>query len=74
MNRSGKQSQRRELKLAGSGGFSLFELVVFIICVAIIYASAANRFSDFPGEAERANFLAVSAQIQADAGAGGLRG
>lgn len=46
-------------------GFSLFELVVFIICVAIIYASAANRFSDFPGEAERANFLAVTAQLQA---------
>ena len=45
-------------------GFSLFELVVFIISVAIIYATAANRFAEFPGEAERANFLAVTAQIQ----------
>ncbi len=47
-----------------SGGFSLFELVVFIISVAIIYAYAANRFAEFPGQAERANFLAVTTQIQ----------
>jgi len=47
-----------------SAGFSLFELVVFIISVAIIYASAVNRFSRFPEAAERANFLAVTAQIQ----------
>ncbi|MEQ8315135.1 MAG: hypothetical protein RL839_06705 [Gammaproteobacteria bacterium] len=47
-----------------SKGFSLFELVVFIICVAIIYAAAARRFTEFPGEAERANFVAVAAQIQ----------
>jgi len=45
-------------------GFSLFELVVFIILVAIIYATAANRFADFPGQAERANFLAVTTQLQ----------
>ena len=31
--------------IAHSGGFSLFELVVFIISVAIIYAYAANRFA-----------------------------
>lgn len=47
-----------------SAGFSIFELVVFIITTAIIYAYAANQFSSFPGEAERANFLAVSTQIQ----------
>ncbi|NKB33370.1 MAG: hypothetical protein GKR91_09755 [Pseudomonadales bacterium] len=47
-----------------AAGFSLFELVVFIISVAIIYAYAANRFADFPGQAERANFLAISTQIQ----------
>lgn len=45
-------------------GFSLFELVVFIILVAIIYATAANRFADFPGQAERANFLAITTQLQ----------
>jgi type II secretory pathway pseudopilin PulG len=46
-----------------AAGFSLFELVVFIISVAIIYAYAANRFADFPGQAERANFLAITTQI-----------
>lgn len=45
-------------------GFSLFELVVFIISVAIIYAYAANRFAGFPAEAERANFQAIAAQLQ----------
>lgn len=49
---------------AHSGGFSLFELVVFIISVAIIYAYAANRFAEFPGQAERANFMAVTTQLQ----------
>lgn len=47
-----------------SAGFSIFELVAFIITSAIIYSYAANQFSDFPGEAERANFLAVSTQLQ----------
>lgn len=52
------------LKIQKNEGFSLFELVVFIISVAIIYAYAANRFAEFPAEAERANFLAVTAQLQ----------
>lgn len=38
---------------------------MFIICVAIIYAAAARRLADFPGEAERANFFAITAQLQA---------
>lgn len=42
----------------------MFELVVFIISVAIIYAYAANRFADFPEDAERANFQAVMTQLQ----------
>ncbi len=50
--------------IENSSGFSLFELVVYIIAVAIIYATAANRFSQFPAEAERANFTAVMAQLQ----------
>lgn len=45
-------------------GFSLFELVVFIICVAIIYAAAARRFAGFSGEAERANFMAITIELQ----------
>jgi type II secretory pathway pseudopilin PulG len=50
---------------ASQSGFSMFELVAFIIVVAIIYATAANRFGEFPGEAERANFLATTTQLQA---------
>ncbi len=45
-------------------GFSLFELVAFIISVAIIYAYAANRFAEFPAQAERASFVAVITQLQ----------
>lgn len=45
-------------------GFSLFELVAFIISVAIIYAYAANRFAEFPAQAERASFRAVTTQLQ----------
>jgi len=45
-------------------GFSLFELVAFIISVAIIYAYAANRFAEFPAQAERASFIAVITQLQ----------
>ncbi|MEX0618755.1 MAG: hypothetical protein WDZ76_11135 [Pseudohongiellaceae bacterium] len=45
-------------------GFSMFELVAFIICVAIIYAVGANRFSEYPASAERANFMAVVTQVQ----------
>jgi len=63
-NRAIKHKQSTRFNNMGAAGFSLFELVVFIISVAIIYAYAANRFSDFPGQAERANFLAVSTQIQ----------
>ena len=47
-----------------SGGFSLFELVAFIIVSAIIYSVAVNRFSEFPAAAERANFQAVLTQVQ----------
>ena len=45
-------------------GFSLFELVVFVLSVAIIYAYAAQRFASYPGEAEKANFIAVTTQLQ----------
>lgn len=38
---------------------------MFIISVAIIYAYAANRFAEFPAQAERANFISVLTQLQA---------
>lgn len=61
---SNRSDLSRGIVIRKAAGFSLFELVVFIISVAIIYAYAANRFSDFPGQAERANFMAVSTQLQ----------
>lgn len=45
-------------------GFTLFEMVVFIIVSAIIYSVAVNRFSDYPAAAERASFLSVITQLQ----------
>jgi len=51
-------------QISRSGGFSAFEIVVFIIMAAIIYAGAANRFAEFPGQAERANFQAIATQLQ----------
>lgn len=56
--------QRPVPRIAHNRGFSLFELVVFILTVSIIYAAAARRFAEFPGEAERANFLSIVNQIQ----------
>lgn len=56
--------QRPVPRIAHNRGFSLFELVVFILTVSIIYAAAARRFAEFPGEAERANFLSTVNQIQ----------
>lgn len=46
-------------------GLTLFELVVFILVVSIIFAYGFNRFREYPGAAERANFLAVTAQLKA---------
>ncbi|ALO45163.1 type II secretion system protein [Pseudohongiella spirulinae] len=46
-------------------GFSMFEMMVYILTASILFAAAFNRYRDFPGEAERANFLAILAQINA---------
>lgn len=45
-------------------GLTLFELVVYILVVAILFSFAFNRFREYPGEAERANFMAVREQIK----------
>ena len=37
----------------------MFELIAYILIVSITFSFAFNRFEDFPGEAERANFLQV---------------
>lgn len=62
---NGINSKRNSLSSHnGSRGFSLFELVAFILVSAILYSVAVNRFSEYPAAAERANFQAVLTQIQ----------
>tara|TARA_R110002072_G_scaffold136124_2_gene278051 strand:- start:4890 stop:5525 length:636 start_codon:yes stop_codon:yes gene_type:complete len=46
-------------------GFSMFEMMVYILVASIMFAAAFNRYRDFPGEAERANFTAILAQLNA---------
>lgn len=46
-------------------GFSLFELLVYLLIASILFAAAANRYQGYPAEAERANFLAVLSQLKA---------
>ncbi len=62
-----KTLQRRQKvkAIARNKGFTLFELVAFILIVAIVFSVAMRRFEEFPGEAERANFLAITTQIRA---------
>jgi len=58
----------RSLRIAAGfnqRGFSLFEMTVYILAASILFAAAFNRYQAFPGEAERANFLAVQAQLNA---------
>jgi general secretion pathway protein G len=46
-------------------GFSLFELVVYLLVASMLFATVMNRYREFPGEAERANFTAILAQLKA---------
>jgi len=46
-------------------GFSLLELIVVILLVSIVFTFAFNRYQQYPAAAERANFLAVNAQLKA---------
>ncbi len=47
-----------------SGGFSLFEMVVVICSIVILYMVAEERLNQLPAAAERANFFAVLEQIK----------
>ncbi|HDZ09343.1 type II secretion system protein [Pseudohongiella sp.] len=55
---AGIQMPRRQ------AGFSMFELVVYLLVSSILFATVINRYREFPGEAERANFTAVLAQLK----------
>ena len=52
------QSGRRQ------AGFSMFELIVYLLVSSILFATLVNRYREFPGEAERANFTAILAQMR----------
>lgn len=41
----------------------MFEMMVYILAASILFAAAFNRYRDYPGEAERANFQAILAQL-----------
>jgi hypothetical protein len=47
-----------------AGGFSLFEMVVTICSIVILYMVAEERLNQLPAAAERANFYAVLEQIK----------
>lgn len=47
-----------------SAGFSLFEMVVVICSIVILYMVAEQRLNEMPAAAERASFMAVLEQIK----------
>jgi hypothetical protein len=47
-----------------NGGFSLFEMVVVICSIVILYMVAEQRLNQLPAAAERANFYAVLEQMK----------
>jgi type II secretory pathway pseudopilin PulG len=53
------------MPLKHGGGFTLFELIAYILVVSITASVAYNRFAGFPGAAERANFMTVTVQLKA---------
>ncbi|MDX1491617.1 MAG: hypothetical protein R3332_10035 [Pseudohongiellaceae bacterium] len=64
MNRERAIAQKASLRLERAKGFTLFELVSYILVVAITASVAYNRFAEFPEAAERANFLAITVQLR----------
>ena len=60
----------RRLKKAGRGqqgknaGFTLFEMVVVICSIVILYMVAEQRLNELPAAAERANFYAILEQVK----------
>lgn len=62
---SGPCPRLRSCSAGRQRGFSMFELIAYILVVSITTSVAYNRFADFPGEAERSNFMAVLMQVKA---------
>lgn len=46
-------------------GFSIFELILYLLISSIIFSISMRRFEQYPADAERANFLAIVGQVKA---------
>lgn len=47
-----------------AAGFTLFEMIVVICVIVVLYMMAERRLNDLPAAAERANFQAVLEQVK----------
>jgi type II secretory pathway pseudopilin PulG len=55
---------RRPPGRSGSRGFSLFEVVVVVCLIVLLYLIAQQRLNEMPAAAERASFYGVLAQLK----------
>ena len=46
-------------------GFSIFELILYLLISSIIFSVSMKRFEQYPADAERANFLSILGQLKA---------
>ncbi len=46
-------------------GFSIFELILYLLISSIIFSISMRRFEQYPADAERANFLSIVGQLKA---------
>ncbi len=58
------QFVNRKAFVKKNGGFTLFEMVVVICSIVILYMVAEERLNSLPAAAERANFFAIYEQIK----------
>lgn len=58
------QRDRKLHRSKRSKGFTLFEMVVVICSIVILYMIAAQRLRELPAAAERASFYAVLGQVR----------